>query len=64
MKNISRKNCLVGAIGFLVAAACSGGAAILYAKTPQPGLAAVWVSIAMVDVVMAVFLLKRSQERL
>jgi hypothetical protein len=62
MKNLPRKNDKAGGIGFLLVAATSGGAAIAFAKSSQPGLALDWVAIAMVEVVIAVFFLKRSRQ--
>jgi hypothetical protein len=61
-KNIPKKNCKVGDIGFIVAAGFSGGAAICFARSPQPGLAVVWITITMIDVMLSVLLLKKSQQ--
>jgi hypothetical protein len=62
LKNIPRRRCKYGGIGFLFAAGLSGGAAICFAKSPQPGLAVVWIAITMLYVVLSVLLLMKSQQ--
>jgi len=59
MKTIPQKNWRVGAVMFLVAAACFGGAAIIYAKSSKPSLAVLNSSLAVLYLVLsALFYIK------
>jgi len=59
LKNIPRRRCKYGGMAFLVAAGLCGGAAVCFARSPQPALAVVWIILAMFDVIASVFLLKK-----
>jgi hypothetical protein len=62
MRVIPRKNCIVGFIGFLIAAVLSGGAAILHAKSGRDGLVVVYLSITLLNVGMSAFFFKKSKQ--
>jgi uncharacterized membrane protein AbrB (regulator of aidB expression) len=59
LKNIPKRRCKYGGIAMLVAAGLCGGAAICFARSPQPALAVVWITLAMFDVIASVLLLKK-----
>jgi uncharacterized membrane protein AbrB (regulator of aidB expression) len=59
LKNIPKRRCKYGGIAMLVAAGLCGGAAICFARSPQPALAVVWITLAMFDVIFSVLLLKK-----
>jgi hypothetical protein len=59
LKNIPKRRCKYGGIALLVAAGLSGGAAVCFARSPQPGLAVVWINITTIDVMLSVLLLKK-----
>jgi hypothetical protein len=63
LKNIPKRRCKYGGIGFIVAAGFSCGAAICFARSPQPGLAVVWITLTMFDVILSVLLLKKGLQR-
>ncbi len=63
MKTIPKKNCKKAAVGFSIAAACFGGAAIIYAKSSKPGLAALYCSVAALYLVGSVLFFKKSKQQ-
>jgi hypothetical protein len=62
MRTIAKNNFRVGAAMFLFAAACSGGAALIYSMTSKPGLAAAYCSLTGLSVVVSALLFKKSRE--
>jgi hypothetical protein len=62
MKTIPKKNWKVGAVMFLFAAACHGGAAIISAKSSKPSIAAMYCSLSSLDVVASAIFFKKSKQ--
>jgi len=62
MRAIPKKNWKVAAAMFLVAAACFGGAAIVYAKTSKPNLAVLYCTLATLYLVGSVLFFKKSKQ--
>ena len=62
MRALPRKNCIVGSIGFLIAAVLSGAAAILYATSGRGGPAVVLLSITLLDVGTSAFFFQKSNQ--
>jgi len=62
MKTIPKKNWKVGAAMFLFAAACFGGAAIIYAKSSKPSMAALYCSLSSLYVVASAIFYKKSKQ--
>jgi hypothetical protein len=62
MKTISRKNWKLAAAMFLFAAACFGGAAIVYAKSSKPSMAVLYCSLATLYLVGSAIFFKKSKQ--
>ncbi len=62
MKATRFRNWKVGATMSFFAAACFFGAAIFILRSPQPGLGAAYVSIAILNVVVGAVLQKKSKQ--
>jgi hypothetical protein len=62
MKTIPKKNWKVGAAMFLFAAACFGGAAIIYTKSSKPNLAVLYCSLTTLYIVLSVIFFKKSKQ--
>jgi hypothetical protein len=62
MKAIPKKNWKVAAAMFLFAAACFGGAAIIYAKSSKPSMAVLYCSLATLYFVGSALFFKKSKQ--
>jgi hypothetical protein len=62
MKTTPKKNWKVAAAAFLFAATGFGGAAIIYAKSSKPSLAALYCSLASLYVAGSAFFFKKSKQ--
>jgi hypothetical protein len=62
MEAMPKKNWKVAAAMFLFAAACFGGAAIIYAKTSRPNLAVLNCSLATLYLAGSALLFKKSKQ--
>jgi hypothetical protein len=62
MKTIPKKNWKVGAVMFLFAAACFGGAAIIYAKSSKPSMAVLYCSLSSLFLVGSALFFRKSKQ--
>jgi hypothetical protein len=62
MRDFPRKNCLVAGSMAMFSAACFAGAACFYAKSPQQGLMALYIVLAIGQASFGIFLFKKSKK--
>ena len=62
MRDFPRKNCLVAGSMAAFSAACIAGAACFYARSPQKGMVALYIALAILQAVFGAILLKKSKQ--